>query len=177
MMRFHEKCSGVFVVDEDVVRVSIEEINFLKERLKSTPRGRVRLCAHRSGEDLLHEMLIALTQKTYVRPHRHFGKCESFHIIEGSADVVVFDDAGEIKDTIYMGEPASGKTFFYRLSTPLFHTLLIRSELLIIHETTTGPFRSCDVEFAPWAPEETDADATRVYTAGLANSIRKTFAR
>jgi cupin fold WbuC family metalloprotein len=139
-MRLKEISTEVFQADEPIVKVSRREIEFLKERVKHAPRGRVRLCAHSSDSDLVHEMIIVLTQKTYIRPHRHFGKCESFHIIEGAVDVVPFDDAGEIKEIIEMGEPGSGKNFFYRLSTPLFHTLLIRSEILIIHETTTGPF-------------------------------------
>ena len=40
-----------------------------------------------------------------------------------------------------LGQPGSGRPFYYRMSKPFFHTLIIRSELLIVHEITNGPFR------------------------------------
>lgn len=158
-MRLKEISSEVFKSDEAIIRVSRREIEFLKDRVSSAPRGRVRLCAHASNEDLLHEMIIVLTQQTYIRPHKHVQKSESFHIIEGTVDVVVLDDDGKVLDVIELGELASGRQFFYRISQPIFHTLIIRSPILVVHETTNGPFNRADAIFAPWSPEEHDPTA------------------
>src|SRR5207237_5887111 len=99
----------VFIADSEIVRVSQEDIEFLKQKVKTSPRGRVRLCAHPGNTDLLHEMFIVLCEETYIRPHRHFNKSESFHILEGAADIVLFDEHGHIEEVIPMGDIASGK--------------------------------------------------------------------
>ena len=148
---------------EQIVTVDAALLDELKQSAAANPRQRIRLCAHRSVDDRVHEMLIVHTKDTYVRPHRHTGKSESFHVIDGVVDVVVFDDAGEIADVIPMGTFASGRTFFYRIADPLYHTLLIRSDVLVFHEATTGPFRREESNFAPWAPDESDPAAVATF--------------
>ena len=150
--------------------MSRREIEFLKERVKAAPRGRVRLCAHRSNDDLLHEMIIVLSGQTYIRPHKHLQKSESFHVIEGTVDVVALDDVGKILEVIQLGALTSDRQFYYRISQPTYHTLLIRSDLLVIHETTNGPFKQGDAVFAPWAPEEGNPAATQ-YLKQLDQSV------
>ena len=72
----------VYVSDGPIVKVSRDDVEELKRLAGRTPRQRVRLCAHHRAEDALHEMLIVLGRGTYVRPHRHVNKTESFHVIE-----------------------------------------------------------------------------------------------
>ncbi len=167
-MRLKEINSEVFAAGELIVKVGPPEIAFLKDKLAAAPRGRVRLCAHSGQDDLLHEMIIVLAKNTYVRPHKHPAKSESFHVIEGVVDVVVFGEDGRIAEIIALGDPASGRNFYYRLSSPLFHTLLIRAGPLVIHETTNGPFREGDAIFAPWAPAGEDGAAARAWLERLA---------
>lgn len=112
-------------------------------------------------------MLIVHPIGTYVRPHKHVGKSESFHVIEGEVDVVVFAGDGGVADVIRMGAFTSGRPFFYRIAEPLYHTLLIRSDVLVFHETTSGPFQRADTVFAPWAPADGDAAAVGRYLAEL----------
>ena len=45
-------------------------------------------------------MFIALSDETYIRPHKHLNKSESLHVLEGSADVVFFDEKGKITKII-----------------------------------------------------------------------------
>lgn len=117
-------------------------------------------------------MLIVHERGVYVPPHKHPGKTESTHIIEGLVDVVVFNDDGKIESVIRMGDYASGRMFYYRMAVPLFHTLIIRSDVLVFHETTNGPFDRRDTIFAPWAPEESDMKAVNIYMADLDEKIR-----
>jgi cupin fold WbuC family metalloprotein len=153
----------VLYASDAVVLVGAEDIARLKSDAARNPRQRIRLCAHSGVDDTLHEMLIVHTNHTYVRPHKHLGKSESFHVIEGKVDVVLFDEGGAVTDTIPMGDVASGRPFFYRIASPIFHTLLIRSHVLVFHETTGGPFRRADTVFAPWAPEDGDPAAVRAF--------------
>jgi cupin fold WbuC family metalloprotein len=170
-MPFKKISAEVCVSDEDIVKVGPTEIALLKQSLEMAPRGRVRLCAHSSPSDRLHEMIIALAQSTYVRPHKHANKSESFHVISGLADITMLDNQGNIIEVIPLGEPGSGRPFFYRLQRPIFHTLLIRSEVFIIHEVTNGPFAAEDTVFADWAPDEGDDAAAKAYIRALSASV------
>lgn len=146
----------VYYCDDRVVKVSQNDIKDFQKKALANERERVRLCSHRGTNDTLHEMLIVHTKGTYIRPHKHSNKSESFHVIEGMGDVVIYDDAGEIQHIVEMGDYLSGKCFYYRISDPLYHTLRIHSDFFIFHETTNGPFKREDTVFAPWSPEEKD---------------------
>ena len=150
-----------------IVSVDAAAIAQLKQDATGNARQRIRLCTHPTVDDLLHEMLIVHEKNVYVRPHKHLGKSESFHVIEGDVDVVIFDDAGSVAQMIRMGAYGSGRHFYYRLAEPLFHTLLIRSAVLVFHEVTNGPFRREGTVFAPWAPVDTDEDGVRRFLLDL----------
>ena len=117
----------VLYTDDPIVEIGRADIQELKQAALSNPRRRIRLCGHRDVGATLHEMLIVHTKDTYVRPHKHLNKSESFHVVEGLADIVVFDDIGNIAAVVPMGDYPSGRKFFYRLSDPCFHMLLIIS--------------------------------------------------
>ena len=161
----------VLVAAGGVVRVTAADVAEVVARAARSPRKRARLCAHPSPTDVLHEMLICLARETYVRPHRHAGKSESFHIIDGELDVVLLDDAGAVRDVIEMGPYQSGKVFFYRLMEPCFHTVLVKTTFALFHETTNGPFDAADTEFAEWAPVEGEPEVA-TYIERLRREIR-----
>jgi len=154
MLEFVKINDEVLYTTEPVTQVNADDIARLKEMAKANPRRRVRLCGHLDAEDRLHEMLIVHSRGNYVPPHRHPGKSESFHIVEGALAVIVFTDGGEVTDVVRMGPPGSGDAFFYRLSEVRYHTVIPMSDMVVFHETTNGPFRREEMEFAPWAPGE-----------------------
>jgi cupin fold WbuC family metalloprotein len=142
-------------------------VDFLKQAASTTPRRRARFCAHPSAEAEQHDMLIVSHRDTYIAPHRHFGKSETFTVLEGEVDIMLFDATGGVTELITMGAPASGKPFFYRMPPGQFHALSIRSELLVFLESTKGPFRADDSESAPWAPGANEAERGRAYIAAV----------
>jgi cupin fold WbuC family metalloprotein len=135
-------------------------------------RKRVRLCAHPDSDDKLHEMLIIHEKDCYVRPHKHPGKSESVHIIQGKVDIILFDESGKLTEVIKMGEYSSGLNFFFRMDKPVFHTLIIRSDILVFHETTNGPFNRKETVFAPWSPENNDIAAIKNYLSDIENILQ-----
>ena len=161
----------LFVADELIVQLGAEQINFLKQQALSSNRKRARICTHRSNDDALHEMLIAISSDSYIHPHKHMSKVESFHIIEGLVDVVVFDDAGAIVDVVELGDVSTGKNFYYRLSDSLFHTLLIHSDFLVVHEVTNGPFLAKETILAAFAPPESRHEEALAYVADLGRAV------
>jgi cupin fold WbuC family metalloprotein len=148
----------VLVADEELVRVSALDVGRLKTAAAANERRRIRILAHRDVSDSLHEMLIVHARGVYVRPHKHVGKSESLHVIEGEADVVFFGEDGSVREVVPIGSAGSGRAFYYRLAASWYHTLLLRSDFLVFHEVTNGPFKPEDTLFAPWAPDEGDPD-------------------
>lgn len=149
-----------------VTALGDSELALLREVVVTSARGRVRINLHPDNNDLLHEMFIAIRADSYIRPHRHAGKSESFHLVEGEADVVVFDESGDITQVVALR--GNGGARYYRLSAPFFHTLVIHSPLLIVHETTNGPFDPNATEFAAFAPADS---ADPVVIAGWQTSL------
>ena len=154
---------------ERINKNNIEEFKLLSSK---NPRKKIRLCVHHNKNELIHEMLIVHERGVYIRPHKHLGKIESTHIIEGIVDVVIFDDYGNIEDVIRMGDYASGNIFYYRLAASLYHTLIIRSDILVFHETTNGPFNRIDTVFPSWAPLEKNEQCVFNYMNQLTQEIK-----
>lgn len=164
-MRARKVSPEVLYADEAVVRVDAHDIQELVFEADPQPRRRTRLCTHRDSEDRLHEMLIVHHREAYVRPHKHLGKAESMHIIQGEVDLLLFGDDGVLADAIAMGEFTQGRPFYYRMADPIYHSLIIRSEWLVFHEVTSGPLRRDESMFAPWAPPDDDVAAVSRFLA------------
>ena len=159
----------VYYSDDAIVTADDATIAELKRIAGQNPRLRSRLCTHPDPSSGLHEMLIVHHRQAYVRPHRHSGKPESFHLIEGTAHVVIFDDAGQISDVLDMAPYGQRKLCYYRMPDEVFHTILITSEWLVFHETTAGPFDPSRTAFPDWAPDGSDAAAAGRYMTRLAS--------
>ena len=168
MLPLERNHDAVFVAKDSIVVLGDEELAFVCQQALSSPRQRARICAHRHSEDLLHEMFIALSKQTYMQPHRHRQKSESFHIVEGEVDVVLFEDDGAIHEIVCLGPVGTGRACFYRLDSLRYHTLVIRSELLVMHEVTNGPFDRRLTEYATFAPGEDDPESINDYGRRLA---------
>ena len=135
------------------VAVGAPEVGEWCARAARSPRKRYRLCAHQP-QDTIHEMLICLDAATYVRPHKHIGKTESLHVVQGFARLLFFTEDGRISEQVALGPFPSGQTFYYRIGEAVYHTLVIESETFVFHETTQGPFLREQTVAAPWAPDE-----------------------
>jgi len=170
-MKFNKFNDEVFYSGDSITKVRLKDINQLKQFARQTPRKRSRLCAHKDIDSSIHEMLIVHEKDIYIRPHMHMGKSESFHVIEGEADIVIFSDDGAILDLIEMSDYNGGKVFYYRLSEPLFHTVIIKSEVVVFHETTNGPFCREDMVFAEWSPPENEVEATHRFLKNLCTQL------
>jgi cupin fold WbuC family metalloprotein len=153
---FREESPEVLYTKGDVAVLTLEDAELLKSKASGNERKRMRVCTHASHLDPLHEMLICLGRGSYIQPHRHVGKSESFHMVEGLLSVVLFAHDGKVSQVITLGGYASGYPFYYRLSSSLFHTVVIHSETAVFHEVTNGPFNPVDTEYPTWAPHQDD---------------------
>lgn len=170
-MNLVQKSPEVFVAEGQIAVIGAEEIALLKSAVMQSPKGRVRINTHVNGDDRLHEMFIAIRPDSYIRPHKHPNKTESFHLVYGAVDIVVFEDDGQIRQVVPLGAGNPARAFYYRMSKPFFHTLVIHSDLLVVHEITNGPFQPSGTVFASFAPEDSDAAAAAAYQTALAEKI------
>lgn len=166
-----ETAEGVYYSPYSLPLVDVKVIEFLKRRAGVSPRRRARFCAHLSPNAEQHDMLIVSHRDTYVTPHRHMSKSETFIVLEGSAEIILFEETGEIEKIVDMGPAESGKPFFYRMPPRRFHSLAIKSELLVFLESTMGPFNLDDREHASWAPHPDDTENGQAYIAGLVGRV------
>jgi cupin fold WbuC family metalloprotein len=163
--------TSVFYNKEVVTEVGEAWYAKLKRHAYEADFKRARFCLHHDPEDRLHEMVIVFHRDTIIRPHRHTRKSESFHLIFGALDVILFDNDGRPTRAVRMGEFGSGRSQVYRLNGPVWHSVIVHSEYAAIHEVTDGPFRAEDGEYAPWAPTE-----DRALRAFLARSLDEVLA-
>tara|TARA_Y100001968_G_C19315474_1_gene696435 strand:- start:472 stop:1014 length:543 start_codon:yes stop_codon:yes gene_type:complete len=148
---------GVYQLNEAYSCLDYSLIKLLKEDCKSNTKKRSRINFHRNSKELVQEMIIALHHDTKVDVHRHISKSESFHIIEGKLAIVLFqNDSSKILDTIQL--ESKSNHCFYRLNSELDHLVIPLSEIVIIHETTQGPFIPGDPNVPIWAKGKTGFD-------------------
>ncbi len=153
--------SATLFINQEIVEVNQEQIELLKKAATEETLKRSRLCLHNNHDDPVQEMIIALCKESYVRPHRHSNKSESFHIIEGELMVVFFDNMGRVIRKIEMSALGNDKTSIYRLNNNMWHTVVPCSEFVVLHETTTGPFIEGKNEYAAWSPDYGDKSGIR----------------
>lgn len=171
-MRTVEFNPEVYFAADEVVTVKRDDLQFLRDAAGRSQRHRARVCAHRNPEETLHEMVVVLGRDAYMIPDKHLVKVESYHIITGLADVILYDQTGQISDVVRLGDYESGRAFFFRVRNPdFYHSLIIRSDVLIYHETATGPFSKSDTVIPPWAPPETDDAGRKAYMLALERRV------
>ena len=162
-----EKSREVLVCTDEIITLRHAHIERLGAMAAASQKHRARICVHKDADARIQEMIILMDRSSYVCPHRHANKCESFHLIEGVADIVVFADNDEIEKVI----PFSLEhVFFYRLDTKRYHTIVVRSGFIVFHEVTNGPFVQDATEYAPFAPQEGTNDVED-YRIKLDNQI------
>lgn len=162
-----EIAPGIFYASTALPIADRATIEFLKQQAWAHPMRRARVCAHASPDATQHDMLIVSHRMTYVAPHRHLTRSESFLVIEGDADLLLFEPDGRLGRRIAMGPAHSARPFFYRMPPRQYHALEIGSEFLVFSESTSGPFDSSGSENAPWAPAPENLAAGRSFIASL----------
>ena len=90
-MKYKTINDEVLYTTENITQINKSDIDQLKILSRSNPRKRIRICTHPDIGDNIHEMIIIHASGAYITPHKHIGKSESFHIIEGVLLVVIFD--------------------------------------------------------------------------------------
>jgi cupin fold WbuC family metalloprotein len=130
---------------------------------EASPRLRMNYNFHSGPADNPHRFLNVLLRDTYIRPHRHLDppKSEAFIVLEGIAEVILFDEHGTVTGRHQLGaESPQGRLWGIDIPPGVWHTILARTARAVCFEVKPGPWIPAnDKEFATWAPAEADPAA------------------
>ncbi|OGV58744.1 MAG: hypothetical protein A2X49_00430 [Lentisphaerae bacterium GWF2_52_8] len=129
----------------------------LSAKATAAPRKRAHFNLHKSVEEDFHRLCIAAEPDTYIRPHRHSRKeaWELLVILKGTADVLIFDDNGTLKERVTLSE--SGAERAIEIDQNTFHGFIPHEKGSIVLEVKRGPYLPTqELDFGAWSPPEGD---------------------
>ncbi|MBB6252271.1 WbuC family cupin fold metalloprotein [Nitrospirillum iridis] len=133
----------------DFLDIDRTRLDALLDESRRDERGRVRICLHRSEADPVQEMIIALADHGYLRPHRQRGLQKSYVVLAGRLRVVFFDESGGVLRRLDLD---AQRRPLARFDSGIWHTMTSLSEGTLYLETILGPFDRNRTDWAPWAP-------------------------
>lgn len=156
---------------KEIIEISSIDLKKIKQIAHSNPTRKARYCAHKSVRSEIHEMIIFHEKGTYIRPHKHDKKSESYLLLNGEMDIILFNDIGKPIKLIQLGTINTNKTFFFRMPKPMYRTLIIKKDSVFL-EVKRGPFVKHHVKWAKWAPDFQDQEKVRLYKKKLNNYLK-----
>lgn len=144
-----------------IKKIDPDRISDCLEKAHQSPRKRSHFNLHDELEDPVQRLCIALTEGTYVRPHRHpaSNKWELLLAIQGTSILVIFNDQGDIQEHFKLSP--NGSMSAIEMPPNTWHTLFPAGKESVVMEIKEGPYTPSQPEhFAPWAPEEGSSDAS-----------------
>lgn len=143
-MRLIRTSDETFYAVDGLLSITDADIAVLREEVSKTSRQRIRICTHSNVDAPLHEMFVCYTRDTAIAPHKHVGKDETFYVMEGDMDFILYNETGDVKQILPMGPPGSGKAFCVRVPANTYHSVRLNSDFCVLHEATPGPFDRAD---------------------------------
>ena len=153
-LKVKKESNEVFFIRGNLIQIDKKIISDLVLKCEKSNKKKSRYCFHKDKNSKVQEMIICHKKDYYVRPHKHLDKDESIFVIKGKAKAVFFNNNGDIKKISKLGNFNTNRTFYYKLNSKFFHTLIIQSRYFIFHEVSEGPFKKNKTQFADWSPKK-----------------------
>jgi cupin fold WbuC family metalloprotein len=145
-----------------MIVINNSKILELGQKALESERKRINFNLHSSYEDPLQRIVNVLEPGTYICPHMHQNpdKREIFVILRGSLLVCTFNNNGDVKDYLVLGNEAGN--YIVEISSSTWHTIIPLAVHTAVFECKDGPYQvESDKVFAPWAPAEGDPAAMK----------------
>jgi len=141
-----------------MVRITTELIDKVVAEARQSPRRRMNYNFHPELSDPVQRLLNALEPWTYIRPHKHTTKEESFVLLSGTVLAVVFNNDGTIRDHAILSRETG--ILGIEFEENCFHMLTSLETGSVVFEIKEGPFvPHTEGSSAPWAPLEGTPEA------------------
>jgi cupin fold WbuC family metalloprotein len=136
-----------------MIKIGTDLLNEVSSKAKASPRLRMNHNFHPELNDPVQRLLNALEPWTYIRPHKHAKKEESFVLLRGSVLAITFNDDGSIRDHYVLD--ASGGHLGVEFEENTYHMLTALQPGSVVYEIKEGPFvPHSEASSAPWSPKE-----------------------
>ena len=145
----------------DVKLFDSDVFSSLKRDAELSPRRRANYNVHEHYDDVVQRLFIAMMPDSYVRPHRHTQahKWEFFMVLEGSIDILFFDDDGCLTKRVTL--QAGGECCGLQIPPLTWHATVCDAPVIFM-EVKQGPYDANeDKGFADWAPQEGRREVTQ----------------
>ncbi len=141
-----------------MIKIDNKLIDTVIAQAKESPRLRMNYNFHPDLSDPVQRLINALEPWTYIRPHKHYSKEESFVLLRGTVLAVVFNDDGTIRDHFVLN--AATGNLGVEFEENFFHMLTALESGSAVYEIKEGPFvPHTEGSSAPWAPQEGTSEA------------------
>jgi cupin fold WbuC family metalloprotein len=141
---FEQVSDVVFMSTRRIVTVNFDQLDKVCIAASSSPSMRARLCCHSNLQDKLQEMFIALRRDVEIEESVHIRKDESLTVLKGTGSYIFPNEDRTVRHDIQLSVDA---TFYARINRYVPHKILVTSDLMLIHEATTGPFSKDDTVY------------------------------
>ncbi len=141
-----------------MIKITLDLIDKVTEQARTSPRLRMNYNFHPELGDPVQRLLNALEPWTYIRPHKHITKEESFVLLRGRVLAVVFNTDGTIRDHAVLS--AASGILGVEFEENCYHMLTSLETGSAVYEIKEGPFvPHTEGSSAPWAPKEGSPEA------------------
>lgn len=141
-----------------MIRITTELIEKVVAQARQSPRLRMNYNFHSELSDPVQRLLNALEPWTYIRPHKHTTKEESFVLLSGTILAVSFNDDGSIRDHAILSQQSGISGIEFEENS--YHMLTALETGSAVFEIKEGPFvPHTEGSSAPWAPKEGTPEA------------------
>jgi len=133
------------------------------EGSKASPRKRIILPIHRTGDSAVQRMLNFMQPESFVRPHCHPlpGAAETLMVLNGKLACYIFKENGGLEARYDLAPGTVGNLL--DIEPGVYHTMLPIEENTIVLEIKRGPYDAAtDKSFPLWSPPE-DSPIAQAY--------------
>lgn len=139
-----------------MIRITTQLLEEVSDKARNSERLRMNYNFHPKLDDPVQRLLNALEPWTYIRPHKHAGKEESFVLLSGKVLAVCFNDDGSILDSSILCRETG--ILGIEFEEGIYHMLTSLESGSVVYEIKEGPFiPHTPGTSAPWSPEEGSA--------------------
>lgn len=149
--------------------ITEELLDYVTSQAKVNPRLRMNYNFHTSMGEPIHRMLNALEPESYLPPHRHTDKEETYLVLRGSMWVFYYDESGNVLERVLLS-PSEGK-YGLEIPTGTWHSIVVLESGTVIFEMKKGPYQPLAPEdLASWAPAPSDKEGAEAFMKQMLNS-------
>lgn len=140
-----------------------EEFKNLQMAAEESGRRRANVNFHETFEDSFQRLVIAMKSDSYVIPHKHSfpAKPESFLTLSGSIGLLIYNQSGDITDTVRLGPSELNQ--ICDIPAGIYHFVVALTDTALFYEGKPGPYTPIDPrDIAPWAPAPNTSESEQL---------------